>query len=73
MILMIFVIPVFETMFKSRRPDRCPLPTLIVLAMSKFVKKYIYHHCSGPHPLVYLFRKYLSNRSREECRSTAFF
>ncbi len=40
MILVIFVIPVFEQMFKSAG-QTLPLPTLIVLALSKFIKTYI--------------------------------
>jgi len=40
MILMIFVIPVFETMFSSAG-QTLPLPTLIVLTMSKLIKKYV--------------------------------
>src|SRR4030065_2060685 len=40
MILMIFVIPVFEGMFKSAGQS-LPLPTVIVLTMSKMIKKYI--------------------------------
>ena len=40
MILMIFVIPVFETMFRSAG-QTLPLPTLIVVTLSKLIKKYI--------------------------------
>ena len=40
MILMIFVIPVFETMFGAAGQS-LPLPTLIVLGMSKLIKKYV--------------------------------
>ncbi len=40
MILVIFVIPVFEQMFKSAG-QTLPLPTLIVLALSRFIKTYI--------------------------------
>jgi type IV pilus assembly protein PilC len=39
-ILMIFVIPVFEAMFSSAG-QTLPLPTLIVLTMSKLIKKYV--------------------------------
>jgi type IV pilus assembly protein PilC len=39
-ILMIFVIPVFEQMFSSAG-QTLPLPTLIVLTMSKIIKKYV--------------------------------
>ncbi len=41
MILMIFVIPVFETMFKSAG-QTLPLPTLIVLGISKLIKQYVF-------------------------------
>jgi type IV pilus assembly protein PilC len=40
MILMIFVIPVFESMFKSAG-QTLPLPTLIVLTLSKMIKRYV--------------------------------
>jgi type IV pilus assembly protein PilC len=40
MILMIFVIPVFETMFKSAGQS-LPLPTLIVMTLSKLIKRYV--------------------------------
>ena len=39
-ILMIFVIPVFESMFKSAG-QTLPLPTMIVVVMSKTMRKYI--------------------------------
>ena len=57
MILMIFVIPVFESMFKSAG-QTLPLPTLIVLAMSKLIKKYVIILIPGIILLIYLFRKY---------------
>jgi type IV pilus assembly protein PilC len=56
-ILMIFVIPVFETMFKSAGQS-LPLPTLIVLTMSKIIKKYIVVIVPAFILLVYLFRKF---------------
>ncbi len=62
MILMIFVIPVFETMFKSAGQS-LPLPTLIVLAMSKFVKKYVLIVIPGLILLIYLLRKYYQTES----------
>jgi type IV pilus assembly protein PilC len=40
-ILMIFVIPVFETMFSSAG-QTLPLPTLIVVLISKYFRKYIF-------------------------------
>ncbi len=57
MILMIFVIPVFETMFKSAGQS-LPLPTLIVLSISKFIKKYILLFIPALILLVYLFRRF---------------
>ena len=56
-ILMIFVIPVFETMFKSAGQS-LPLPTLIVLTMSKAIKKYVFLFVPAFILFVYLFRKY---------------
>ncbi len=56
-ILMIFVIPVFEGMFKSAGQN-LPLPTLIVLTMSKIVKKYLVVLIPGLILLIYLFRKF---------------
>jgi type IV pilus assembly protein PilC len=56
-ILMIFVIPVFETMFKSAGQS-LPLPTLIVLTMSKIIKKYIVVIIPLAILFVYLFRKF---------------
>lgn len=57
MILMIFVIPVFESMFKSAGQS-LPLPTLIVLAMSKFVKGYILFIIPAVGILIFLLRRY---------------
>jgi len=57
MILMIFVIPVFETMFKSAGQS-LPLPTLITLTISKFIKKYVIIVIPGIILLIYLLRKY---------------
>ncbi|MGB9629049.1 MAG: type II secretion system F family protein, partial [Thermodesulfobacteriota bacterium] len=54
---MIFVIPVFETMFKQAGQS-LPLPTLIVLTISKFIKKYVFIVIPGLLLLFYLFRKY---------------
>ncbi len=57
MILMIFVIPVFETMFKSAGQS-LPLPTLIVLTISKLIKKYVIILIPALILLIYLLRKY---------------
>ncbi len=62
MILMIFVIPVFETMFKSAGQN-LPLPTLIVLTMSKLIKKFIIILIPGFILLGYLGKKYYQTES----------
>jgi type IV pilus assembly protein PilC len=55
-ILMIFVIPVFDNMFKSAG-QTLPLPTLIVITMSKIVKKYVYIVIPGLILAFYLIRR----------------
>jgi type IV pilus assembly protein PilC len=62
MILMIFVIPVFESMFKSAG-QTLPVPTLIVLAMSKLVKKYIVIIIPAFILFCFLLRKYYRTES----------
>jgi type IV pilus assembly protein PilC len=57
MILMIFVIPVFETMFKSAGQS-LPLPTYIVMQISKIIKGYILFIVPAIILGFYLFRKY---------------
>ncbi len=57
MILMIFVIPVFETMFRQAGQS-LPLPTLVVLTISKFTKKYVFIVLPGLLLLLYLLKKY---------------
>ena len=61
-ILMVFVIPVFETLFKSAG-QTLPLPTLIVLALSKFIKKYVVIVIPGVILLLYLAKKYYQTES----------
>ncbi len=56
-ILMVFVIPVFETMFQSAGQS-LPLPTLIVLTISKMIKKYIIILIPVLIFLGYLFKRY---------------
>jgi len=56
-ILMVFVIPVFETMFQSAGQS-LPLPTLIVLTISKMIKKYIVILIPVLIFLGYLFKRY---------------
>jgi type IV pilus assembly protein PilC len=62
MILMIFVIPVFETMFKSAGQS-LPLPTVIVLTISKLIKKYIIIFIPALMFLFYLFKKYYQTQN----------
>ncbi len=62
MILMIFVIPVFETMFKSAG-QTLPLPTLIVMMISKIVKKYVIVIIPGMILSFFLFRKYYQSEN----------
>jgi len=62
MILMIFVIPVFETMFKSAGQS-LPLPTLIVLTISKLIKKYVIIFIPALILLFYLGRKYYQTQT----------
>jgi type IV pilus assembly protein PilC len=57
MILVIFVIPVFETMFKSAG-QTLPLPTLIVIGISKLIRKYIVVLIPALILLFYLFKRY---------------
>jgi type IV pilus assembly protein PilC len=56
-ILMIFVIPVFETMFKSAGQN-LPLPTLIVVTLSKMIRKYIIIFIPTAILLFFLLKKY---------------
>jgi len=57
MILMVFVIPVFETMFKSAG-QTLPLPTLIVLTLSKLIKRYVVILIPALILLFFFLRKY---------------
>ncbi len=62
MILMLFVIPVFETMFSSAGQS-LPLPTLIVLSISKLIKKYIIIFIPALILLFFLFKKYYQTQN----------
>ena len=62
MILMIKVVPIFETMFKQAG-NTLPLPTLIVVAISKIVKKYVIIFILALALFFYLFRKYYQTQS----------
>jgi len=57
MILMIFVIPVFESMFKGAG-QTLPLPTLIVITISNIIKRYVFIVIPVLILLFYLFRRY---------------
>jgi len=56
-ILMVFVIPVFETMFQSAGQS-LPLPTVIVLTISKMIKRYIFFFVPALILLFFLFKRY---------------
>jgi type IV pilus assembly protein PilC len=56
-ILMVFVIPVFETMFSSAGQN-LPLPTMIVVEISKFVRKYVFIVIPAIILAIFLLRKY---------------
>ena len=57
LILMIFVIPVFETLFRQAG-QTLPLPTLIVVTASKLIKKFVIILIPAFILLIYLIRKY---------------
>jgi type IV pilus assembly protein PilC len=61
-ILMIFVIPVFETLFKSAGQN-LPLPTLIVMTLSKLIKKYVIILIPALILLFYIARKYYQTQN----------
>jgi len=56
-VLLIFVIPVFENMFASVNLA-LPLPTRVVIELSKIVKGYWWAFGAGGYALVYAVRKY---------------
>jgi type IV pilus assembly protein PilC len=58
-VLLIFVIPVFESMFASVGLG-LPLPTRIVIGMSRFLKGYWYLVGGGIAGLVWMIRRYYS-------------
>ena len=61
-ILMVFVIPVFETMFKQGGQS-LPLPTLIVLTLSKLIKRYIVVVIPAFILLIFVGRKYYQTQN----------
>jgi type IV pilus assembly protein PilC len=62
MVLLIFVIPVFESMFASVGLA-LPMPTRVVIAMSKFLKGYWWAVGAGLGGFVFLVRKYYAGPS----------
>jgi type IV pilus assembly protein PilC len=56
-VLLIFVIPVFKEMFEGAG-EKLPGPTLLVLAMSEFVQKYILYILILLGILAYAFRRF---------------
>jgi type IV pilus assembly protein PilC len=61
-ILMIFVIPVFESMFKSAG-QTLPLPTMIVVVISKAIRKYIVIFIPAMIALFYFLKKWRQTES----------
>jgi len=61
-ILMMFVIPVFETMFQSAG-QTLPLPTVVVLTISKLIKRYIVIFIPALIVFVFLFKKYYQTQN----------
>ena len=57
MVLLVFVIPVFETMFKDMGAT-LPTPTQIVVNMSRFVKSSIHYMIGALIAFVFLFKRY---------------
>jgi type IV pilus assembly protein PilC len=62
MILLIFVIPVFEGMFKDMGAE-LPLPTQIVINLSKFVQSSIIYMMIALAVAVFLFRRFYKTES----------
>ncbi len=62
LVLLLFVIPVFEDMFASVGLP-LPLPTRIVIAMSKFLKNYWWLIGAAIGVLAFLFKKYYATSS----------
>ncbi len=62
LVLLLFVIPVFETMFSSFG-KALPAPTQIVIAISKLVKGYIVYLIIAAAAGAFLFRRYYKTHS----------
>ena len=58
-ILLLFVIPTFQTMFQSF-DQQLPLPTRIVIGMSAFLQSYWWALLAGSIGFVWLFRQWLA-------------
>ena len=64
-VILIFVVPVFESMFKEFGSS-LPVPTQIVVAMSDFVKSKILYIIAGGMVVSFLFKKYRSTDKGEQ-------
>ena len=60
-VIMIFVIPVFEAMFKDFG-SALPVPTQIVVNMSRFIKGNIHYMLGGAFVLFILFKKFRNSK-----------
>jgi type IV pilus assembly protein PilC len=61
-ILLLFVIPTFQTMFESF-DQQLPLPTRVVIGMSAFLQGYWWAMLAGSIAAVWLFRRWISTSS----------
>ena len=61
-VIMIFVIPVFESLFKDFG-SALPLPTQIVVNISRFTKNNIHYMIGGFIILIFAFRKYKGTKT----------
>ncbi|MCG6882090.1 MAG: type II secretion system F family protein [Deltaproteobacteria bacterium] len=61
-VIMIFVIPVFESLFKDFG-SALPLPTQIVVNISRFTKNNIHYMIGGFIVLLFAFKKYKSTKA----------
>lgn len=62
MVLLIFVIPVFEGMFKDMGAE-LPVPTQVVISISKFVQSYVLYMIGALIVAVFIFRRYYKTES----------
>ena len=61
-VIMVFVIPVFESLFRDFG-SALPLPTQIVVNLSRFTKNNIHYMIGGFIVLIFAFRKYKSTKT----------